>query len=323
MSNVNRVRRTNAISAPANGLAHALESTDFDAAISALLRDCKERNLSIRTSEYYEDILTMLARELKERHIYRPIDVKKTHIMEIITDKREREGKADATMNKYIRGWRAFFNFLRAEGHITDSPFDTIREIKSEKKIIQTFTEDQIKKLMSVPNRNTFTGFRDAVIMLLMLDTGLRLEEVEGIRIDNIYWKERQIKVRGKGNKERLVPFSPKLDEQLREYVAHRGLLEHDFVFVNIDNKPFKRRGIQQAIKNIGAEAGIKGVRVSPHTFRHTFSKMYIMQGGDAFSLQKILGHTSLDVVRIYVNLFGVDLSGQHTKYSPLNNLDI
>ncbi|MNP31446.1 Tyrosine recombinase XerC [compost metagenome] len=154
-----------------------------------------------------------------------------------------------------------------------------------------------------------------------MLDTGCRLEELEGIRIDNIYWKERQIKVYGKGRKERLVPFSPRLDEHLRQYIAYRGLLDHDFVFVNIDNKPFRRRGIQQTIRNIGAGSGVTGVRVSPHTFRHTFTKMYIMGGGDAFSLQKILGHTSLDVVRIYVNLFGVDLSGQHLKYSPLNRI--
>ncbi|WP_430154200.1 tyrosine-type recombinase/integrase [Paenibacillus algorifonticola] len=98
-------------------------------------------------------------------------------------------------------------------------------------------------------------------------------------------------------------------------------MLDCDSLFVNIDNNTFKVRGIQQAIKLYGQDARIKGVHVSPHTFGHTFAKMYIMNGGDAFSLQKILGHTSLDIVRMYVNLFGTDISEKHDRHSPIENL--
>ncbi|WP_170308092.1 tyrosine-type recombinase/integrase [Paenibacillus dakarensis] len=210
---------------------------------------------------------------------------------------------------------------MHTEGFIEVNPVKGIGTIKSERRIIETFSNAQIKVLLDTPNRSSFTGYRDYVIMLTLLDTGVRISELAGIKTHDIDWQARVICVYGKGRKERLVPFSRSLEKQLRLYLEIRGVLDHDHVFVNIDNDPFQVRGIQQAIKLYGEAARIKGVRVSPHTFRHTFAKMYIMNGGDSFSLQKILGHTSLEIVRMYVNLFGTDVAAQHAKFSPLERL--
>ncbi|MFD2702762.1 tyrosine-type recombinase/integrase [Paenibacillus shunpengii] len=314
-----RVRRTNTLKSNTYKAEDVPESVDFKAALATFLKDCSDRNLSPRTLEYYTEIVTDLTQQLNKLSVFRPVDVKTAHIMDIVVQKRE--GRSDETINKYIRGWKAFFNFLRNNGYLMDSPFDNVKKIKSEKKLIHTFNVQQIKALLDTPNRNTFTGMRTYTIMLTFLDTGIRLSELENLKTTDIYWKERQFRVYGKGRKERLVPFSATLDKQLREYLAYRGPLDHDYVFINIDNKPFLKRGIQQAIKEVGKESGIRGVRVSCHTFRHTFAKQYIINGGDAFSLQRILGHTSLDMVRVYVAMFGVDLSAQHAKYSPLEHL--
>jgi integrase/recombinase XerD len=326
----NRTRRVNLISAISSiGTDHAPESLDFDASVSAFLRYCRIRNLSEHTLAFYSDTLKELIRLLKAQNIERPIDVTRAHIMTAIETKqneRIKRGKSDKpsdhTMNKLIRGWRAFFNFLYDEGFLPNNPYNGIKAIKAEKSVIQTFNREQMKRLLDAPNRKTFTGYRDYVLMLLLFDTGIRVSEAANIQISDIYWKERQIKIFGKGRKERLVPFSKTLARHLRDYISIRGLLNHDYLFVNIDNNPFQPRGIQQALKDYGIAAGIKGVRVSPHTFRHTFAKNWIMNGGDVFSLQKILGHTSLEVVRMYVNLFSADVLEKHDLYSPLERLD-
>ncbi|MNN19316.1 Tyrosine recombinase XerD [compost metagenome] len=221
----------------------------------------------------------------------------------------------------YVRGWRAFFNWMHSEGYITEDVGGEIKLIKAEKRVIQTFTKEQLKRLLDTPNRAEFTGYRNYLAMLLLLDTMCRVSELVTIELPNINWKDRTIKILGKGKKERLIPFQATAERHLQEYIKIRGHLDHDYLFVNIDNGPLSKRTLQQEITKIGAEAGIKGVRVSPHTFRHTGARMYIMAQGDIFSLQKILGHSSLDIVRNYVNLWGTDVAAQHARYSPLEQL--
>lgn len=304
------------------------ESLDFNAALSAFIRSCKIRNLTDKSIIYYQDTGRELFRILDELKVERPIDVTKSVVQDVLEFKRnqkikrgKKETPSDATMDKYFRGWRAFFNWLHTESFIPSNPFAGIGKMKSEKRIIETFSKEQINKLLNTPNKSTFTGYRDYTIMLTLLDCGIRISELSALKTTDINWQERVMRVYGKGRKERLVPFSRSLDKALRLYVEMRGALETNVLFVNIDNNPYQVRGIQWAIRLYGKEAGIKGVRVSPHTFRHTFSKMYIMNGGDPFSLQKILGHVSLEIVRMYVNLFSTDVSAQHAKYSPLDRL--
>lgn len=298
-----------------------LESTDMEAAINAFLRNCRVRNLTKETLKYYKIVLRSLTELLDEQGVSRPIDVSSDHIDECILMRQE-SGISDTTVNTFLRGWRAFFNWMHTEGHITEDVGARIRLIKAEKRVIQTFTKDQLRRLFEAPDKSTFTGYRNYVATLVLLETMCRISELINIKITDINWRDRTIKVYGKGRKERLVPFQAKVERHLQEYVNIRGHLDHDFLFVNIDNNPISKRTMQQEIAALGKEAGIKGVRCSPHTFRHTGAKMYIMAGGDTFSLQKILGHTSLDVVRMYVNLFSTDISAQHAKFSPLNNFD-
>lgn len=324
-----RNRRVNlSVSNPQSTTEYPPESLDFQSAITAFIRYCRIRNLTDKTLTYYRDTSRELVRLLAELGVFRPIDVTKNTMLNVIEAKKTQKiqrGKGstptDATMNKYLRGWRALFNWLHTESYLSENPFAGIGVIKSERRIIETFTKDQIAKLLAVPNRATFTGYRDYTIILTLLDCGIRISELAALKLTAINWSERTFKVYGKGRKERLVPFSRTLDKALRLYVEMRGVLETDVLFVNIDNNPYQVRGIQWALKQYGAEAKIKGVRVSPHTLRHTFAKMYIMNGGDAFSLQKILGHTSLEIVRMYVNLFSSDVSAQHAKYSPLDRM--
>lgn len=298
------------------------ESIDFDVATTTFIRNCKIRNLTPSTIQYYRDILSVLKRMAADLGVGRPIDVTHDTIHDCTLVKRE-QGAVDATVDKYLRGWRAFFNYMATEGYVTTNPFDRVVKIKSERRIIETFSKSQLRALFDAPKKNTFTGYRDYVLMLTLLDTMIRISEAEGILITNINWRERKIKVYGKGRKERYVPFQKTLERHLKEFIEIRGHLEHDFLFVNIDNTPMKMRTMQENIQVHGLTAGIKGVRVSPHTFRHTGAKMFVMDEGDPLSLQKILGHATLDMVRNYVTLFASDISTKHDRHSPLENLYI
>ena len=99
------------------------------------------------------------------------------------------------------------------------------------------------------------------------------------------------------------------------------GLKGQELVFLNRFGGGINRRTIQRQLQLYGQRAGITGVRISPHTIRHTFATQYILNGGDAFSLQKILGHSSLDMVRVYVDMAGSNVALQHRKYSPMDQL--
>jgi integrase/recombinase XerD len=132
------------------------------------------------------------------------------------------------------------------------------------------------------------------------------------------------VKVFGKGRKERMVPIQKRMISQLRVYLAERGTnVATTHLFVTVDDRPMTLRTFEQGITNIGMKAGVSNVRVSPHTFRHTFAKLYIQNGGDVFSLQRILGHTSLEMVRNYVNLFSTEVFRQHAKFSPMEHMSL
>lgn len=324
MTQARRTRRPNIIKAEvaADGeSSYPIEALDYGAAVETFLRDCRVKNLSRPTITYYSNTLTELVKFLQKVGVERPLDITEENFKSCILAKQE-SGVLDSTVNTNLKGWRTFLRHMHEEGYLPVNAAENVRLLKTERHIIPTFTREQIKLLLSQPDLSTFTGYRDYVFLLTLLETGIRISEIEGVKVSDIFWKERVIKVLGKGRKERFVPFQLKLEKELKKYVSYRGLLDHDVLFVNIDNSPMKKRTMQQNMQRYGIAAQIRGVRVSPHTMRHTFAKLYIMNGGDAFTLQKILGHTTLEMAQTYVSIFGTDIAAQHRKFSPLERLD-
>ncbi|NHN31197.1 tyrosine-type recombinase/integrase [Paenibacillus agricola] len=322
MANNSRTRRPNTVTAfVEDGTSkYAMEAVDYDTAVATFLYDCTVKNLSSFTVKYYRNSLKELVKYLLIAKAERPIDVTEALLKTAIMAKLN-SGVKDTTVNTNLKGWRTFFRFLNERSFLPTNPAEHVELLRTERRIIPAFTTDQVKALLKAADQQSFTGFRDYTTVQLLIETGIRICELEGLKVTDIYWKERVIKVFGKGRKERFVPFQATLEKQMKKYVAIRGPLDHDFLFVNIDNSAIKRRTVQENIQKLGIAAGIKGVRVSPHTFRHTFAKFYIMNGGDAFSLQKMLGHTTVEMVQTYVSLFGADIAKQHRKFSPLEHL--
>jgi len=231
------------------------------------------------------------------------------------------------TVQGYVRVLKAFFSWAAREGLVDQSPMTHVSMPKAPKVIVPTFSQSQVEALLSTIDRGRTVGYRDYCIMLTFLDTGMRLSELTELSLASLDLGLGQCKVLGKGSKERLVPLGGSLQRALWKYInqyrsapAFPGL---DTLFLTRDGRQMARSTVYQMVRRYGNLAELTGVRCSPHTFRHTFAKNFLMNGGDLFTLQRILGHSSLDVVRLYVNLASEDITAQHRKYSPVDMMKI
>jgi integrase/recombinase XerD len=299
----------------------------FKDAIELFIKDCELRNLRPHTIQFYMNEFKAFLNQLGDQGIkvteLKPYNFTEEHAKDnVILYMKNYKGNRIVSINTRLRALRAFFNFLYKRKHIPKNPMENIKLLKDRRSVIATFTKEQLKKLFRQPDLKTFTGIRDYTIMMLMLETGIRVNELAGLSLSDIRWEDELICIRNaKSYRERLVPFQKDMKQQLKKYIAIRGFVESEAIFVTVDGTRLTKRGIQQRIIKYGEMANIKDVRCSPHTFRHTFAKLSVQQGANIFELQTILGHTSMEVVKIYVNLFGSDVRESHKKFSPLKVL--
>lgn len=240
-----------------------------------------------------------------------------------VKDEYKVKGVSTAYINSILRHMKAFYNFLLEENYIDENPFKKIKQLR-ETNEVDSLTKDHIKILLKQPDQRTYAGFRDYVMMYLLLDTGMRIGEAISLKTSDIDFKTNVIELRSettKSRKTRYVPISQKTNRLLRELIAETDEFGTNFIFTTVYGNQIESSRFRQRLKSYGTSAGIKNIRVSPHTFRHTFAKYYLLNNGDVMTLQKILGHSSIEMVRKYVNMTHKDILEQHNKFSPMNNL--
>jgi integrase/recombinase XerD len=295
---------------------------DFATSIELFTQDCNLRNLRPHTIRYYLNELKVYERYLLEQNQTAPNKITQAIIQKNVILYMKELGLKTVTINTRLRAIRSYFNFLYKQKYIRKNPMEGIKLLKDRKSIVQTFSSEQLEKLLSQPDLRTFTGLRDYVMMLLLLETGIRANELVGIELSDVRLKEGAIHIKNaKTYRERIVPIQKTMREQLKKYIAIRGVVECTSLFVTIDGTPLTKRQLQNRIAFYGRKANIEGVRCSPHTFRHTFAKLSVKAGAGIFELQQILGHTSMEMVKTYVNLFSEDVKEKHKSFSPLNNI--
>lgn len=300
-----------------------VKTVNFDQAVEDFIEDRRRAGTRESTIDYYRRELNLFRRYMirEKDAILNVAEIDEELLDGFIDYLRNDRGNTVGGINSKIRAIRTFLFFCEEVGYLTNNPAKNWKEIKRKEPEINTFTMQQINALLKQPDLRTFTGVRNYCLMLTLLDTGARISEALGIKVDDVLFHENRIFLRNtKTNLCRYVPISEQLKPLLREYLKiHNGISE--FVFVNLNGKPLDRNSFRLILREYGKKAGIKGVRCSPHTFRHTFAKFYILNGGDAFSLMQILGHTTMDMTKRYIRLFSTDIIQKHKKYSPLKNL--
>ncbi len=208
---------------------------------------------------------------------------------------------APASVNDYIRALNAFLRWAHEEQLVPVLVrFDFLREPQ---KVIQTLSEEHVKRILSW-KPSTWYDVRLQTLMALLLDTGVRIDEALTLRRDGLDMDAMTLKVVGKGRKERQVPFSPAMRGRLHRYLR---TTDHPVLFCAKSGAGLQQRNLLRAFHRLAGELQITGVRFSPHTFRHTFAVNYLKRGGNVFYLQRILGHTTLEMTNRYVRSLGID----------------
>jgi integrase/recombinase XerD len=233
-------------------------------------------------------------------------------------------GLSPATVNIRTRTLRCFLKFLFTEDYIKKDISKSIKMQRIEEDTIGGFSKEEMLALLSAPNQREYVGFRDYVLMLFLFDTGMRINEALHVTSENVNFTDRLIIIPAslsKNRKSRSIPMSLKTSDLLHELHKENQVNFGegvDYFFLSNYGEQLKHRQAHARIQRYGKQANIQDTRVSPHTFRHTFATFYMRNGGDPFSLQKILGHSTMDMVRKYIQLDMKDLQNKHEQNSPI-----
>jgi len=225
-------------------------------------------------------------------------------VREFIAHEQDR-GMSPYTVQGKVRTLKAFSSWLFREGYMSENLLDGFKLPKVPVNLVEPLANDEVDRLLCFHNPLTTIGCRDTAILILMLDTGIRLSELCGLRMGDTHIDECYLKVLGKGNKERLLPLGSSSQKILWRYVIHfrpEPINKNtDYFFLTLDGKYLQPNAVKLLIKRWGKKAGVP--RLHSHLCRHTFATNYLIHNcGDVFRLQQILGHSSLEMVRRYVH---------------------
>jgi site-specific recombinase XerD len=218
-----------------------------------------------------------------------------------------------------IKNLRTFFTWVVAEGHLNESPMDKIPNPKIPQIPPKALEENEIYRLMEAAKRSP----RDTAVVLVLIDCGLRASELGSLTRDDLALDDMSLTVRhGKGGKARTVYISETTIRALRRYLRTRQDAD-PALFLSRQGQPLNRDSLRLLTYRLSDRAGLNnGRRVSPHCLRATFATQYCLAGGDAHSLQRLMGHSSTRMAERYVNLVGKDVAAAHRRYSPVSRLE-
>jgi len=204
------------------------------------------------------------------------------------------------TINRKLASLKSYFNFLVATNTIDISPLESHKNLKTVKKIINPFTEQEINEVFKNFELLDLKNKRDQLVIEILYSTGIRREELINIKISDIYFDQKLIKVLGKRNKERLVPMLPKLSHNIDLYIKNND--PEKFLF---ESKPQRKISISTLYRLVNKYFRVVSTKtkISPHVLRHTFATHMYNNGADINSIKEILGHASLSSTELYTKV--------------------
>jgi len=305
----------------------------FSQAIRSFLIYCESKNLSPQTVEWYRRRLDHLLRLLGDLPIE---ELTTTRIRELILYLRHEhrqypnlppEGKtlglSPSTINCYIRALKTAFGFWVEEDLVVSDPMHKVSQLKTVKDAGAVLTASDLAAIIQANSGTGFHPCRNLALLLVLADTGIRIGELCRLSIRDLDWNQRSLSVLGKGSKIRSVPFGRATARALIRYTAWHPLAEDEYspLFVTKSGLALPIRGTDRILKGMARRAGLTDKRISPHVLRRTFATLWISNGGDPFSLQRLLGHTTMEMVNRYVRLSTTDLQRTHATIGPVDRL--
>ena len=280
-----------------------------------------ERGLSANTIDNYGRDLKKLVVYLETHEITKsPVSIGKDDLQAFIYAlAKEVQPRSQA---RIISGLKGFFNYLIFEDYRADNPMDLMEAPKVGRKLPDTLALEEIDLLIAAIDLSKPQGERNRAMLETLYACGLRVTELVGIQLSDLYFKEGFISVTGKGDKQRFVPISKhtqKYIELYRKEVRSHQVIDPKFsntLFLNRRGKQLTRAMVFTIIKDLAVVAGIKK-NISPHTFRHSFATHLLQNGADLRSIQQMLGHESITTTEIYMHVDRTHLADELAKYHP------
>lgn len=276
-----------------------------------------EKNYSIMTINSYKVDLDIFINFCKRENMtnIKKIDYKFIRLyLSFLYEKKY----SKKTISRRISALRSLFKYLLREKVILKNPMILVSNPKLDKKLPKFLYYEQLEAILDIPDKNTPLGLRDALILELLYSTGIRVSEIVNIKIKDINFYDKKIKILGKGNKERIVLYGKCLNELLNLYLKEsRPVIlnkkQNDYLILNKLGNNITDRGIREIISNI-QKKGNFDFNISPHVFRHTFATHMLDSGADLKSVQELLGHENLATIQIYTHV-----SNEHLRNVYLN----
>jgi len=265
--------------------------------------------VNIDTKLLREYVLYLMKRTRYENHPYTPV---------------KPELLSTATVHGHFRTLRAFFNWLIVEGLTQTNPAKDLKPPKVSRKVVSTLSDEEIRAILNVFGISPIDA-RNQTLFMILLDTGLRIGELINLKMEDVHMDEGYLKVMGKGKKERIVPIGNNAQKVLQRYLFRfrpkpiNPVINN--VFLSLSSKPLTENSMKLMFTRLAKRSGVS--RLHAHLCRHTFATRLLINGGDIFTLQQILGHSTLTMVSHYVNLASSHVVIQHQKFSPLDRLNL
>lgn len=286
--------------------------TSFECAETSFYKFCTLKNLREQTLTYYKEDITYFKSHISITNI----DELTQEIYDDFIYGEIEKGKKTTSLNTRIRGLRVFFNFCVEREYM--EPINA-KLLKTDKEIKEPYTDAELKKLLRRPTSNKWVEWRSWAIVNYLVATGNRIGTVADTKISDINFDEDTILMRTvKNRKQQILPLSPALKTVLLEYLDTWAWDATDFLFPTFEKKKLQKRTLQGTIAKYNVSRGVS--KTSCHLFRHTFAKNFILAGGGLVQLQALLGHSTMDMSRHYVEIYGLDLRRDFEKLNPLDN---
>lgn len=278
--------------------------------------NCKARNLSPRTIKNYQegyDLFCQVVDELEDI-----VSVKSSTIQIFVQYLQQNTNSSATSINTRLRSIRSFLNYCFNMDYINKIK---VPMLKVDNEIKEPYTDEELKRLLTKPNlkKCVFTEYRNWVIVNVFLGSGIRLNTLINLKISDIDLESGTILLsKTKNRKQQYIPLSRSLAKVLQEYLTYRQA-NNDYLFTNAFGDRLTDSALKIAIRKYNRDRQVE--KTSIHLFRHTFAKHYLMSGGDVFRLQKLLGHSTLDVTKNYISLYCSDLAVDYENYCLLDSL--
>ena len=284
----------------------------LEEAETVFLNHCRIKNLSPRTIQYYQEDLEYFFAHLEG---IRYADEITREVFEDFLIKQVDAGKKTTSLNTRIRGLRVFFKFCAEREYMELFP---VKLMKEDDTVKEPYTDAEIARLLQKPKTNRWVEWRNWALVNYFVATGNRASTVVNLRVKDIDFEKMTIFLaKVKNRRQQFVPLSGSLKDVLLEYLQTWESMPDPYLFASFSGKQLSVQTLRCVIKDYNAERGVS--KSSIHLFRHYFAKAFVLNGGGMVQLQALMGHSTMEMSRHYVNLYGQDLHLNYEMYNPLD----